>query len=76
MNNTNTKNLVAIGDFNCNMLNAQTANRMTQLAHLYNLVQLIDQSTHYTEQKAAIVRENIFKNQNFHVTLLFGIKTE
>lgn len=55
LNNSAIKDLIILGDFNCNMQRLNTPNRMHNLALSYNLSQLIDEPTHYTEHSSSII---------------------
>ena len=55
MSTSTIKDLVIMGDFNCDMLKNDASNKITQLALSYNLQQLIEEPTHYTEHSASLI---------------------
>ena len=50
-----TNDLIILGDFNCDMQQLNTPNKMHDLALSYNLTQLIDEPTHYTEHPSSLI---------------------
>ena len=55
LNNSHIKDLVILGDFNCNMQSVNLPNRMHNLILAYDLCQLIDEPTHFTEHSSSII---------------------
>ena len=55
MSTPTIKDLVIMGDFQCDMLKNDASNKITQLALSYNLQQLIEEPTHYTEHSASLI---------------------
>ena len=53
LSNISTKDLIILGDFNCDMLSSP--NKMENIASSYNLQQLIDEPTHFTEHSSSII---------------------
>ena len=47
--------LVILGDFNSDLLKPMHANRIKNLTNSYNLHQLIDEPTHYTENSSSLL---------------------
>ena len=54
MSNSPVKELIILGDFNCDMISSGT-NKITYLASSYNLTQMIDEPTHYTEHSSSTI---------------------
>ena len=52
---TGKTDIVILGDFNLNMLNAQTQRKVTDLCQQYNLSQLINEPTNFTESSASLI---------------------
>ena len=52
---TGIADIVILGDFNLNVLNAQSARKITELCHQYNLSQLINEPTHFTESSSSVI---------------------
>ena len=55
LSNSVTNDLIILGDFNCDMQQLNTSNKMHDLALSYNLTQLIDEPTHYTEHSSSLI---------------------
>ena len=55
LSNSVTNDLIILGDFNCDMQQLNTPNKMHDLALSYNLTQLIDDPTHYTEHSSSLI---------------------
>ena len=55
LSNSVTNDLIILGDFNCDMQQLNTSNKMHELALSYNLTQLIDEPTHYTEHSSSLI---------------------
>ena len=51
--------LVILGDFNSDLLKPMHANRIQNLTNSYNLHQLIDEPTHYTENSSSLLDQAI-----------------
>ena len=51
---TSIADIVILGDFNLNVLNAQSARKITELCHQYNLSQLISEPTNFTESSSSV----------------------
>ena len=62
LNNSITKDLIILGDFNCNMLNNNINNKMRNLMTSYNLTQIIEEPTHYTENSASLIDVALLSN--------------
>ena len=62
LNTSSTKDIVILGDFNCNMHNNNLPNRMQNLILSYDLCQLIDESTHLTENFSSLIDLAIVNN--------------
>ena len=54
MSNSTIKELIILGDFNCDMSSSRT-NKITYLSSSYNLTQMIDEPTHYTEHSSCTI---------------------
>ena len=54
MSNSTIKELIILGDFNCDMSSSRT-NKITYLSSSYNLTQMIDEPTHYTEHSSSTI---------------------
>ena len=65
--NTGTKDILILGGFNYNMLST-TNNRMFDLMQEYNLKQLIDESTHFTESFASLIDLILARNPSNIIT--------
>ncbi|MCG7868089.1 MAG: endonuclease/exonuclease/phosphatase family protein [Candidatus Thiodiazotropha taylori] len=55
MSTSNIKDLVILGDFNCDMLKNDLNNKMSQLILSYNFQQLIEEPTNYTEHSSSLI---------------------
>ena len=55
MSTSSIDDLVIFGDFNCNMLDDNSFNKMRQIACSYNLHQLINEPTNYTEHSSSLI---------------------
>lgn len=64
MSNSLVNDQIILGDFNCDMLASRS--KMKHIASLYNLHQLIDEPTHFTEHSASII-DLIFVTKPEHV---------
>lgn len=53
--NSTIKDIIILGDFNCNMMNNTPHNRINILSLSYNLTQLIDEPTHFTEHSSSLI---------------------
>ena len=62
LNNSITKDLIILGDFTCNMLNNNINNKMRNLMTAYNLTQIIEEPTHYTEKSASLIDIALLSN--------------
>ena len=62
LNASLTKDIVILGDFNCNMHNNNLPNRMQNLILSYGLCQLIDEPTHFTENSSSLIDFAIVNN--------------
>ena len=54
MSNSPVKELIILGDFNCDMISSGT-NKITYLASSYNHTQMIDEPTHYTKHSSSTI---------------------
>ena len=54
MSNSPIQELIILGDFNCDV-SATRVNKITHLASSYNLTQMIDEPTHFTEHSSSII---------------------
>ena len=52
---TGIADIVILGDFNLNVLNAKSARKITELCHQYNLSQLISEPTNFTESSYSVI---------------------
>ena len=52
---TGIADTVILGDFNLNVSNAQSARKITELCHQYNLSQLISEPTNFTESSSSVI---------------------
>ena len=72
LNTSSTKDIVILGDFNCNMHNNNLPNRMQNLILSYDLCQLIDEPTHFTENSSSLIDLAIVNNpSNVLLAMLF-----
>ena len=55
LSNSVTNDLIILGDFNCDMQQLNTTIKMYDLALSYNLTQLIEELTYYTEHSSSLV---------------------
>ena len=55
LNSSPVNDLVILGDFNCNMQTINLPNRTHNLILSYDLCQLVDEPTHFTEQSPTII---------------------
>lgn len=55
LNNLRLKDIFILGDFNCDMLDPHNDNKIRNLSLAYNLTQLIDEPTHFTEQSSSLL---------------------
>ena len=62
LNTSSTKDIVILGDFNCNMHNNNLPNRLQNLILSYDLCQLIDEPTHFTENSSTLIDLAIVNN--------------
>ena len=63
--------IVILGDFNLNMLNAQSQRKITDLCQKYNFSQLINEPTNYTESSASIIA--LIMVSNLHSVDISGV---
>ena len=63
LNNSITKDLIILGDFKCNMLNNNINNKIRNLMTAYNLTQIIEEPTHYTEKSVSLTDIALLSNQ-------------
>ena len=54
MSNSSIQERIILGDFNCDVSTLRI-NKIANLASSYNLTQLIDEPTHYTEQSSSTI---------------------
>ena len=59
--NTNIVDMFALGDFNCDM-SQNSSNKMTELIQTYDLKQLIQEPTHYTENSSSVIDLILVRN--------------
>ena len=55
LSNSDSGDLIILADFNCDMQQRNTPNKMHDLALSYNLTKLIDEPTHYTEHSSSLI---------------------
>ena len=60
--NTNVADIIITGDFNINM--KPNNNKMAELIKQYNLKQLINEPTHYTENSASLIDLILVRNRS------------
>ncbi|MCG7869883.1 MAG: hypothetical protein JAY74_26365 [Candidatus Thiodiazotropha taylori] len=65
--NTNINDTIILGDFNYNMQNANN-NKLLDLIQQYNLKQLIQEPTHFTESSESIIDLILVRNVNNVIT--------
>ena len=65
--NTGTKDILILGDFNYNMLSS-TNNMMFDLMQEYNLKQLIEEPTHFTESSESLIDLILARNPSNIIT--------
>ena len=68
---TGVKDIVVTGDLNLNMLNQHSRMKITDLCQTYNLTQLINDPTHYTETSFSII--DLVLVSNSHSVELSGV---
>ena len=61
--NTNIYDIIITGDFNYNMISGNS-NKIKDLLQQYNLTQLIDSETHFTETSASLIDLIMVRNTN------------
>ena len=54
MCNSSINDHVILGDFNCDLMKSASVNKINSIALSYNLHQLIDETTHYTENSSSL----------------------
>ena len=59
--NTNIVDMFALGDFNFDM-SQNSSNKMTELIQVYDLKQLIQEPTHYTENSSSVIDLILVRN--------------
>ena len=59
---SSTKDIVILGDFNCNMHNNNLPNRMQNLILSYDLYQITDEPTHFTDNSSSPIDLAIVNN--------------
>ena len=69
--NTGVEDIVVTGDLNLNMLNQHSQMKITDLCQTYNLTQLINDPTHYTETSFSII--DLVLVSNSHSVELSGV---
>ena len=69
---TGITDIVILGDFNLNILNAQLQRKVIDLCQQYNLSQLINEPTNFTESSASII--DLIMVSNLH--LLVSLESE
>ena len=52
---SNISNIIISGDFNINQLNSTSFRKITSLCSQFNLFQLIEEPTHYTENSSSLI---------------------
>ena len=62
LNTSSTKDIVILGDFNGNMHSNNLPNRMQNVILSYDLCQLIDEPTHFTENSSSLIDLSIVNN--------------
>ena len=65
MSNSPIQELIILGDFNCDVSGTRV-NKITHLASSYNLTQMIDEPTHFTEHSSSII-DLVLVNKPEHV---------
>lgn len=55
LSNSGIGDIIIVGDFNSDMKNPNISNKMQNLISSYNLHQLIDEPTHYTENSSSVI---------------------
>lgn len=55
MTNSRIGDLIVVGDFNCDMQTLASSNKMQKFMSSYNLHQLIDEPTHFTEHSSSVI---------------------
>ena len=68
---TGTSDNVIQGDFNLNILNPQSEKKIVDICQKYNLTQLMDESTNYTEFSSTII--DLIMVSNIHSVYLSGV---
>lgn len=59
--NTNTADIIVLGDFNYDM-SKNSRNKMSTLIQEYNLKQVINESTHFTENSSSLIDLILVRN--------------
>lgn len=62
--NSNPSNLIITGDFNINMLDNATSNKLQNIIQSYGFSQLISEPTHFTETSSSLLDLFIVNNPN------------
>lgn len=55
LSNSPINDLVILGDFNCDLMKPASANKINNISLSYNLHQLINEATHYTENSSSLI---------------------
>ena len=66
----NIKNILAAGDFNLNYLNKSCQRKINSLFRPYNLSQLIEEPTHFTESSSSVI--DLVATQNANSVIYSG----
>ncbi|MCG8033229.1 MAG: hypothetical protein JAZ03_13755 [Candidatus Thiodiazotropha taylori] len=68
---TGITDIIVLGDFNLNILNTQSERKISDLCQQYNLNQLINEPTNYTEYSSTII--DLIMVSNMHSVNLSGV---
>lgn len=68
---TGISDIVILGDFNLNILNLQSNKKISDICQQYNLTQLIDEPTNYTEFSSTVI--DLIMVNNVHTIYLSGV---
>ena len=68
---TNIRNIVITGDFNLNYFDASSKRKITSVFNQYNLTQLIQEPTHFTENSSSLLDLVFINNAQF--VILSGV---
>ena len=69
---TGINDIIIIGDFNINILNEYSARKVTELCQQYNLSQIINEPTNYTETSSSII--DLIMVSNLHSVDMSGVR--